>query len=64
MGASFRSAHEVLALSGCDKMTISPDILDKIQGLTVQVTKNLDAADAKDKDIQHLEKGGLTEAHK
>jgi len=61
MGASFRSAHEVLALSGCDKMTISPGILDEIQGLQIQVTKRLDASESMKNPIEVLEEGGLTE---
>lgn len=31
MGASFRSAAQVLALAGCDRLTISPNILDDLQ---------------------------------
>jgi len=31
MGASFRSKGEVLALTGCDKLTISPKLLDELQ---------------------------------
>jgi len=31
MGASFRSKGEVLALCGCDKLTISPKLLDELQ---------------------------------
>ncbi len=30
MGASFRSAGEVLALAGCDRLTIGPAILDQL----------------------------------
>jgi len=30
MGASFRSAGEVEALAGCDRLTISPAILDEL----------------------------------
>ena len=31
MGASFRSVEEVLALAGCDRLTISPDLLQKLE---------------------------------
>jgi transaldolase len=31
MGASFRSVGEVLALAGCDRLTISPDLLQKLE---------------------------------
>merc|ERR1711976_83350 len=58
MGASFRSAHEVLALAGCDKMTISPAILEDLDGIHVQIQKRLDPAASKGADISHLEEGG------
>lgn len=31
MGASFRSAEQVLALAGCDLLTVSPDLLDELR---------------------------------
>ena len=31
MGASFRSKKQVLALAGCDRLTISPSLLDELQ---------------------------------
>ena len=31
MGASFRNTGEVLALSGCDRLTISPDLLAALE---------------------------------
>lgn len=31
MGASFRNIGEILALSGCDRLTISPSLLDELQ---------------------------------
>ena len=31
MGASFRSVDEVLALAGCDRLTISPDLMDLLE---------------------------------
>ena len=30
MGASFRSAGEIEALAGCDRLTISPNLLDEL----------------------------------
>lgn len=30
MGASFRSVDEVLALAGCDRLTISPDLMEQL----------------------------------
>jgi transaldolase len=31
MGASFRNSGEILALAGCDRLTISPDLLSELQ---------------------------------
>lgn len=33
MGASFRNAGEVLALAGCDRLTISPALLEELAGM-------------------------------
>lgn len=37
MGASFRSVGEVLALAGCDRLTISPKLLQEMDGMTDEV---------------------------
>ena len=34
-GASFRNTSEILELSGCDKLTISPDLLNKLQAISI-----------------------------
>jgi transaldolase len=59
MGASFRSAPEILALAGCDKMTISPGLLEDLDKLHVSVQRRLDPAGRHD--AEHLEEGGLSE---
>jgi len=41
MGASFRSKGEVLALAGCDKLTISPKLLDELQNSNDKVERVL-----------------------
>jgi transaldolase len=61
MGASFRSAQEVLALSGCDKMTISPNLLEDLDKLHIQVQRKLDPKASQPDSIKHLEEGGLSE---
>jgi len=43
MGASFRSKEQVLALAGCDLLTISPAILDQLANTNTAVTKHLDS---------------------
>jgi transaldolase len=37
MGASFRNAGEILALAGCDLLTISPQLLGELQRSEVTV---------------------------
>lgn len=51
MGASFRNVGQIRALSGCDLLTISPDLLAQLQGSTEPLTRALDAEAAKSADI-------------
>jgi len=46
MGASFRSPGEVLALAGCDRLTISPAILAQLAAMTEPAPVRLSAAGA------------------
>jgi transaldolase len=46
MGASFRNKGEILALAGCDLLTISPNLLAELQGSDEPVPVRLSAADA------------------
>ena len=41
MGASFRNVGEILALAGCDLLTISPDLLNQLQGMNEPVARKL-----------------------
>ena len=41
MGASFRNVGEILALAGCDLLTISPDLLNVLQGMNEPVERKL-----------------------
>lgn len=41
MGASFRSVEQILALAGCDLLTIAPDLLDKMAEMNVTVERQL-----------------------
>jgi len=43
MGASFRSTGQVLALCGCDLLTISPALLDELAATPGEVERRLDA---------------------
>jgi transaldolase len=46
MGASFRNVGQILALSGCDLLTISPDLLNKLAGTQGDAPAQLRADDA------------------
>lgn len=41
MGASFRSTAQIEALAGCDRLTISPDLLEKLQAETGDLPRKL-----------------------
>ena len=43
MGASFRSMGQVLALAGCDLLTISPELLQQLQASQQPVVRHLQA---------------------
>jgi len=47
MGASFRNVNQIVRLAGCDLLTISPDLLDKLEQSTGSVDRKLDPANAK-----------------
>jgi len=51
MGASFRNTGQVLALAGCDLLTISPDLLAALQAADAPVPRALDAAAAQKLDL-------------
>merc|ERR1711931_611960 len=50
MGASFRNTGEILALTGCDLLTISPALLDKLDNMQDQVPVCLSEATAQAQD--------------
>lgn len=41
MGASFRNTGEILALAGCDRLTISPQLMDELANSTQTLTQKL-----------------------
>lgn len=47
MGASFRRKEQVLALAGCDKLTISPNLLYELKNCNLPVQKKLDSSSIK-----------------
>ncbi|MEO0364648.1 MAG: transaldolase [Pseudomonadota bacterium] len=48
MGASFRNAGQVEALAGCDRLTISPGLLDQLQEDDGTLARQLDPSDIED----------------
>jgi len=50
MGASFRSAAQIEQLAGCDRLTISPQLLEELKGETGALQVRLDAAEAREAD--------------
>lgn len=48
MGASFRNTSEILELAGCDKLTISPKLLEELSKSTESVPRKLDPAHTDD----------------
>jgi len=55
MGASFRNSGEILELAGCDRLTISPQLLEELTNGTGAVAQKLDAAKAKEMDIPKVD---------
>ena len=51
MGASFRNTSQILALAGCDLLTISPELLAELQGADGKVERHLSVEEAKKSDI-------------
>jgi transaldolase len=46
MGASFRNRGEIVALAGCDRLTISPQLLDELKTCDDPLPRKLDPANA------------------
>ncbi len=54
MGASFRNREEVLALSGCDRLTISPGLLEQLDSSHEPVPTRLEANAARQLPIEKV----------
>ena len=55
MGASFRNVGEITELAGCDLLTISPDLLKKLQDSHETITRKLDPVAAAASSIEKIE---------
>jgi transaldolase len=54
MGASFRNVGQIIALAGCDLLTISPDLLAQLAATDAPLVRALDAKKAQAMDIAHV----------
>ncbi len=54
MGASFRNVGQIVALAGCDLLTISPELLTALQACDAPVPRALDAEAARALDLPEL----------
>jgi transaldolase len=57
MGASFRNVNQILRLAGADLLTISPDLLDRLEQTEGELERQLDpeTAQASTGDRLHLD---------
>jgi len=55
MGASFRNTGEIQALAGCDLLTISPKLLEELEGSNTEIVPMLSAESAQKSDLQKVE---------
>jgi len=65
MGASFRNTEEIIELTGCDLLTISPALLAELDEMEGKLTVKLDAEKAREMDIDeiHLDEKGFRWLH-
>ncbi|HEY4542877.1 MAG TPA: transaldolase [Noviherbaspirillum sp.] len=54
MGASFRNTSQIIELAGCDLLTISPDLLQKLAESNAPVERKLSPQSARDTDREKL----------
>ena len=54
MGASFRKVEQITGLSGCDLLTIAPDLLDKLEKTPGEVSRRLSVESAKSSTAEKL----------
>ncbi|WP_374590670.1 transaldolase [Aquabacterium sp.] len=54
MGASFRNVGQIIALAGCDLLTISPELMAQLQASEAPLARALDPA-ARDASLQRIE---------
>ncbi|WP_330948216.1 transaldolase [Thermomonas sp. LB-4] len=63
MGASFRNTGQVLALAGCDRLTISPDLLAELERSNAPVARALDEEGGRVAPPAALDEAGFRARH-
>jgi transaldolase len=54
MGASFRNTSQIVELAGCDLLTISPDLLQKLADSEAPVARKLSVEEAQAADVKRI----------
>ena len=54
MGASFRRVGQITELAGCDLLTISPELLEEMQGTAGNLTRKLSSESAKEESFEKI----------
>lgn len=54
MGASFRKAGQIIALAGCDLLTIAPDLLEQLRAADGELPRRLTPEDAKRQELTRI----------
>ena len=54
MGASFRKTDQILALAGCDLLTIAPDLLDKLAKAPGPIERKLSVEKARAQNVEKI----------
>jgi transaldolase len=54
MGASFRNVGQIVALAGCDLLTISPELLGALQAADAPLPRRLDPARARHAELPEV----------
>ena len=55
MGASFRKTTQILDLAGCDLLTVSPDLLARLEATEGEVPRQLSVADAEASSVERVD---------
>ena len=54
MAASFRNTSQIIELAGCDKLTISPSLLEELSSTHGEITQKLKSEDSSSLEIERI----------